>query len=192
MPNHITNKLKVAGTADQVKEVFEFIKNDEFGIGSIDFNKITPMPKWVFGNSPNVLGITLQDEKQWGEDNTSLGWARRHWGTKWNAYAQQGQRNSNDTIYFDTAWSGVPDLIRKIAWIFPEVEIEYSFADEDLGSSNCGIYRFKHSEIKENQEYESGTKEAYELAFELCREGEVPDYYTFNSEANTYEYVEGY
>ena len=192
MPNHITNKLKVVGTVEQVKEALDFIKNDELGFGSIDFNKITPMPKWVYGNLPNVLGITLDDERRWGEDNTSLGWSIKHWGTKWNAYAQKGKRNSEDTIYFETAWNGVPDLIRKIAWIFPGVEIEYNFADEDLGSSNCGVFRFKSSEIIEQKYYEFQSKEAYELAFDLCREGEVPEYYKFNSEANTYEYIEGY
>lgn len=34
--------------------------------------------------------------------------------------------------------------MQKIAWIFPNVIIEYSYADEDLGSS---IYQFKENEI---------------------------------------------
>ncbi|ANY71675.1 hypothetical protein BBD41_03245 [Paenibacillus ihbetae] len=189
MPNHVTNKVKIIGTTEQVNEVLEFIKNDELGIGTIDFNKITPMPKWVYGNSPDVFGISLADERRWGEENTVLGWARLNWGTKWNAYEQPDKRNGGGIIYFNTAWNGVPDLIRKIAWIFPEIEIEYSFADEDLGSSNCGIYRFKYDKVQEFANYPSQSKEAYELAFNLVHGG-IPDYYVFDPDTNTYEYKE--
>ncbi|MBY0024529.1 hypothetical protein H7K28_15065 [Paenibacillus polymyxa] len=191
MPNHITNKVKVIGTDEQIQEVFEFIKNDTLGIGTIDFNKITPMPKWVYGNSPGIVGISFDDEKLWGVENTVLGWSRKHWGTKWNAYGQPDDRNSKDTIFFETAWNGIPNLIQKLAWIFSMVKIEYSFADEDTGSSNCGFYCFEYDKINEQREYELCSKEAYELAFELVHNGEMPDWYIFNPETNTYEHVEG-
>ncbi|MGM1048377.1 MAG: hypothetical protein ACQEXX_19870 [Bacillota bacterium] len=103
MPNYITNKMRVIGTEAQVSEVLEFIKLDDEGVGTIDFNKITPMPRWVYGNSPNIRGITLDDEKRWGDENTVLGWSRKHWGTKWNASAQPNSRSNYDTIYFETA-----------------------------------------------------------------------------------------
>ena len=45
MPNHITNILRIGGEPQQIKEMMEAIKEDEYGIGSIDFNKIIPMPK---------------------------------------------------------------------------------------------------------------------------------------------------
>ena len=195
MPNHITNKLRIVGTNEQVHEVLDFLKIEPIegrkysGYGTIDFNKITPMPKWVYGSSPDVTGISTKDEEKWGEENTSLSWARKNWGTKWGPYEQ---RHEDDTIYFNTAWNGVPDLVRKIAWIFPDVNIEYSYADEDLGSSNCGIYVFKAHEILEETHFESESKEAYELAFELVEHGEIPPYYQFNEETQTYEYVEEY
>lgn len=190
MPNHITNKLKVVGNEEQVKEVMEFIKNDELGLGSIDFNKITPMPRWIYGSSPDVQGISREDIAKWGEKNTSLEWARNNWGTKWDAYGQDDSRNNENTIYFMTAWNGVPALIQKIAWIFPNVTLEYSFADEDLGSNNNGIFKFKENEILEKIQHENDSKEAYEIAFELCECGEIPSYYQFNKEINTYEYLE--
>lgn len=190
MPNHITNKLKIVGSSEQVKEVLEFIMSDSLGCGTVDFNKITPMPKWVYGSSPDVKGITLADELKWGKENVCLDWARKNWGTKWNAYSQPDKRNTEDTIYFQTAWNGVPDLISKIAWIFPRVTIEYSFADEDTGSSNCGVYQFSEHIILESKEYESCSKEAYELAFELNSGGVIPSYYKFNDVKNTYEYVD--
>lgn len=44
MIGHITNILKVSGDTNKVKDMFEEIKIDEIGYGSIDFVKIIPMP----------------------------------------------------------------------------------------------------------------------------------------------------
>jgi hypothetical protein len=45
MPNHITNILTIEGVQnDRLREILEAIKSDEHGVGSIDFNKINPMP----------------------------------------------------------------------------------------------------------------------------------------------------
>lgn len=86
MPDDIKNKLRIIGTEEQVKEVMEFIKDDSLGIGTIDFNKITPMPRWVYGSSPDVKAITIDDEEKWGKENLWFNWTRRNWGTKSNAY----------------------------------------------------------------------------------------------------------
>ena len=45
MPNHITNILKFEGDSEQVHAMLDKIKSDELGLGSIDFNKIIPMPE---------------------------------------------------------------------------------------------------------------------------------------------------
>ena len=45
MPNHVTNILVVSGDADQKQAMFEAIKSDEHGLGSIDFNKVIPIPE---------------------------------------------------------------------------------------------------------------------------------------------------
>lgn len=45
MPNHITNSITLSGDKEKIAEMMENIKNDEVGIGSIDFNKIIPMPE---------------------------------------------------------------------------------------------------------------------------------------------------
>ncbi len=50
MPNHVENILKIKGTKEEIKEVKDFLKgkyNDETE-RNIDFNNITPMPKWVY------------------------------------------------------------------------------------------------------------------------------------------------
>ena len=45
MPNHITNSITLSGNKEKIAEMMENIKNDEVGVGSIDFNKIIPMPE---------------------------------------------------------------------------------------------------------------------------------------------------
>lgn len=44
MPNHVTNIIEIKGDPARVKALFESVKNDEYGLGSIDFNKLIPMP----------------------------------------------------------------------------------------------------------------------------------------------------
>lgn len=45
MPNHVTSILVVSGDANKRQAMFEAIKNVEIGLGSIDFNKVIPMPE---------------------------------------------------------------------------------------------------------------------------------------------------
>ena len=44
MPNHVTNIIEIKGDPARIKTLFETLKNDEYGLGSIDFNKLIPMP----------------------------------------------------------------------------------------------------------------------------------------------------
>lgn len=190
MPNHIANRLKIIGTPESVNAVLNFIKiekseenNEFYGIGTIDFNKITPCPPWVFKEN-----LDREHEEKYGKENCWYEWNIKNWGTKWNAYNQTNEDKSPDTICFETAWSGVPKLIEKIAWIFPNVELQYEFADEDLGY-NVGRYNFKDTEIEDNSP-ESHSKEAYELAFDL-KDIDFEDYgYAYDETEQTYVYVE--
>ena len=177
MPNHIKNRLEISGSINEVLKVLDFIKVEkskvgeyEYGIGTIDFEKITPMPLWVYGSSPYVSGISPEDESKYGKENTSLNWSRNNWGTKWNAYDQTCELlNLNEgiaIIYFSTAWNGVPKLIQKIAWIFPNVLIDYSYADENFGY-NVGRYKFKDTITVQKYIPKDGSREAIELAFKV-------------------------
>ena len=44
MPNHVMNVVKFNGSNKRVQEILEEIKDDEIGYGSINFNKVVPMP----------------------------------------------------------------------------------------------------------------------------------------------------
>ena len=43
MPNHVMNVLEFSGDAGKIREMREKIKNDKFGLGTIDFEKIIPI-----------------------------------------------------------------------------------------------------------------------------------------------------
>lgn len=45
MPNHVANVLTLHGEPDQIRAMLEAIRYDDLGIGSVDFNKIIPMPE---------------------------------------------------------------------------------------------------------------------------------------------------
>jgi len=92
-------------------------------------------------------------------------WAIEKWGTKWNAYSTPDKRDTGDIIYFETAWSGIPDLIKKLSSMFPELEMFYEWADEDTGC-NTGKCIVRAGELWIDKP-ENESREAYDLAFDL-------------------------
>ena len=44
MPNHVTNRLTICAEGARLEEILRDIQNDEYGLGSIDFDKIIHMP----------------------------------------------------------------------------------------------------------------------------------------------------
>lgn len=92
-------------------------------------------------------------------------WQVAHWGTKWNSYAC---KSSGENIWeFDTAWSGVREIVSKISEAYPTVVVLYEYADEDTGSSNCGTLLFEGGKVTSEAGFKSQSNEAYEMAFKL-------------------------
>ena len=89
-------------------------------------------------------------------------WSIQYWGTKWNAYDQIEVELG--VIRFDTAWSTPFPVIRKLAGMFPYLDFEVKFADEDLGF-NCGAYEFHYGELV--GEYQPEGTEALKFACEV-------------------------
>lgn len=64
MPNYVTNLIYVKGDRLQLQEMMEQIKNDEYGIGSIDFQQIIPRPESLDIEASNITeaGMKKYDE----------------------------------------------------------------------------------------------------------------------------------
>lgn len=90
-------------------------------------------------------------------------WNIKNWGTKWNSYSCE--RPAINVFEFETAWSPVPQIIGKISAAFPEVTIEYAWADEDTGY-NCGTAIY-YNGLLSIESPDGGSREAYEIAFDL-------------------------
>lgn len=114
-------------------------------------------------------------------------WRCENWGSKWNACDTQINDPEKADIYFNTAWSAVPQVIAKIAELHPECKIEYEYAEEDTGV-NTGYVNFENGEITSDEHYKDFSKEAYEMFFSLWGQ---EDEFKFNPKKGTYEYIDG-
>lgn len=128
------------------------------------------------------LAIQYQSNLESYGATTWFDWSNENWGTKWNS--SECLKFAENTYDFITAWSGVPDLILKMSEVFPNVTILYKYSDEDTGH-NCGVGEFKNGET-DFRCLEGGSKEAYELAFEL-RPDRAENYQLVGDK---YEYVD--
>jgi len=181
MPNHIQNRLFVQG---QSEAVMNYIKGQ--GV-RIDFNTIVAMPECLKNYNPNLSIITAVEKKYQTvlnpdalvfEDEEAFErgcknfeetgyvswyeWSIANWNTKWNAYGTPDSRDTDDTIYFQTAWSNVSDLIKKLSGFFSSTFF-YEWADEDIGS-NAGRAVARGGNLVINR---AQGRKAYELAFNL-------------------------
>lgn len=135
-----------------------------------DFKKIIPPP-----DDPAYRDEPSQDVAK-GSPNWWYTWNNKHWGSKWGGYDYN--RKALNIFEFDTAWVSCPLIIEAISKRFPRVTIEYAWADEDTGH-NCGRAIFRDG-LLEQTVPQGGSKEAYEIAFNLR-----PD------RAENYELVDG-
>lgn len=219
MPNHVSNTITFECDENRLKEILNAIKYESdaevehTGIGTLDFNKITPMPKsleieagsttdrglkaykdfisvYTLGGTMNLdkldsippvsediflrqrtdvkradfeLGKTAWNNIREYGASTWYDWSINNWGTKWNSY-DYGDYNGGNSISFNTAWSAPVPVLQKLSEMFPEVSIYHRWADEDLGN-NCGEMSYEDGEITGEDIPESGSKEAYDLAF---------------------------
>lgn len=124
-------------------------------INAKSYEDLNDEEKIVFDKA--VENVKLYGHMYWYD------WRIENWGTKWGGYSYE--KVNENTFKFNTAWSGVPDMIEKMSLQFPDVTIEYKWADEDTGY-NCGKAVYHNGEVSFEQP-EGGSFEAYELAFEL-------------------------
>lgn len=183
MPNHVTNFLSFENVPyERVKEILEAIKNDEIGIGSIDFNKIIPMPEHIFRGN-----LGSEELEKYGTDNW-YDWSISNWGTKWNSY-EPAPFDGGDTIEFFTAWSAPHPILEQLSKQFPDVLLYHRWCDEDFGY-NVGEREHQNGEIVYENIPVGGSKEAYEMAASISGYNLEELGYRLSKDGSTYEYVE--
>lgn len=156
MPNYVTNIITLQGDSKQIEKLLSDIQKDELGIGSIDFNKIIPMPDEIFRGNLGVAETKLYGKNNWYD------WSIANWQTKWNAFSF-GISEKKNKIYFDTAWSAPHPILQKLSEKYPDLKITHRWSDENIGF-NCGEYEYENGKIIGALLPDGGTVEAYNLA----------------------------
>ena len=196
MPNHITNRLTIIGTEQQVAQVRSEIKGEEED-RFIDFHKIAPIPKELEGTVSPMRIISQEEydiqekkiatndltenEKNWGisrsltqaladEYKAKFGHCDWYgWQTdNWGTKWNGYDQYSNDdaVIEFNTAWSTPYSLLVNLSKKYPQVTFEVEYADEDFGY-NVGRYVLLNGETIEQNIPDGGTQEAIEMAMDI-------------------------
>lgn len=156
MPNHVVNKLYFkCKNKTELNKILEEIKGDDGR--AIDFEKIVPMPDYIFRGNLGTAERELYGENNWYD------WSCENWGTKWNAYQIYEMDNG---VEFCTAWSAPFPVIQKLSEMFPKVKITHYFADENIGF-NCGKFTYIGGEVHDDSDFEEGTKESAKFACDM-------------------------
>lgn len=142
-----------------------------------DFSKIITPP-----DCPEYRDEPTQQAVRHHKNNW-YNWNCENWGTKWNCYSCE--KETSKVFTFETAWSAVPKLVKRMMLGFSDVELVYEWSDEDTGQ-NCGKMVHFNDGTWASWDIESGSKQAFDLAFKL--RPHYKDDYKLVGE--NYEYVE--
>ena len=203
MPNWVSNEVKFIGKKEHVAALLELVKSED---RDFDFSKIASIPKELENTqAPTKIisqkeydeqeerlakGELTESEKSWGisrgltkelsdEYHKRFGadnwysWQTQNWGTKWNA---SDVIVSEDSVFFNTAWSTPEPIFVALSMQFPEVVISVRFADEDFGY-NVGEFSLLNGNEVDSNIPKGGTEEAYRLAYDIQGGS---DYYTWD------------
>lgn len=73
MPNHVTNIIKLSGDDKRIAQMLDEVKSDDLGIGTLDFNKVIPMPESLNIQSGSMTDRGLKAYKGFIEVYTLCG-----------------------------------------------------------------------------------------------------------------------
>lgn len=184
----VRNILNIQGSQAQAAAILDFIADRRAGRGSVDFNRVTPMPPWVYRQPTNLALLG-----KYGEENCARGWCLANWGTPQNALRPEKSAREYDggsAIRFDTEDREVRELVRKLSLIFKDVHLDYLWASKDIGS-NAGAAQYRDGEAIIEFIPTPGTRAAVEKALDILG-GRAADYgLTFDPATGNYEYRGG-
>lgn len=143
MANYVKTRVEFNGTEEDVKKVMDFLNEEDFS-----FQRIVPYPKYY--NCPKEYLVLPSEIKKDGifiscpskgvqlsEEYPYLDWWQfcvDNWGTARDADVVIIEKN---VLWFDTDWTFADKVLLQLSEMFPEVILDFMFADEDIGN-NCG------------------------------------------------------
>lgn len=149
MPNWCDNTINISGPNEVIKKLVEFVgrpltktyedKTERIEEPIFSLENIKPSTHDL-GEAPLFPSSGPDD---WYHNNINS------WGTKWDVMGEGvGFHVEDGAVYygFSSAWSPVSPVIRRLAEIFPEVEIEYKYYE--TGCDFWGIEIYKNGELK--------------------------------------------
>lgn len=160
MPNNIYNKIQVSGDQNLINMMLKDIKSDIdfYGINTIDFNKIIPMPDNIIRGD-----LSIQADSN---PLTWYNWCTENWGVKWNAYTNeqllQMERDHN-TILFITAWEFAIPVIVELSRKYNLLSFDYTWVSEDIGY-HSGRIIIQNGQIVQTYKFKGGEARTFEFA----------------------------
>ena len=130
MPNWCSNSVTISGDKDRIDR-FEAFLNEKNGKEWFDF--FLPCPKELTEvDSPNREEGSAKDLVEKYGHSDWYSWSVENWGTKWNADAQDWNRDEDSiSFWFDSAWAPPTNLYETIFEQGYEVSADY--LEEGMG-----------------------------------------------------------
>ena len=170
MPNWVITRIYITGPEDKIKEFEDkAIRLEEEKVFS--FDRINKRPEELDNTQcPPPKPTKIKVKTQSGEDleveeiadcnnatpemckdlesrfghNNWYDWNNWNWGTKWDC-SESIYSQEDKMLEFQTAWSCPQEILLKMTEMFPDIQFNGSYADEDFGSNvgyitNGGAY----------------------------------------------------
>jgi hypothetical protein len=154
MPNHVTNKLVITGSDEQINDFVSKVNiKTEDGEDGFDFNGLVPMPAEI--KDATAPATVVSDDKyaslvaegapihcisQSHADNLMktygatdwYDWAVNNWGTKWSAYdvTDWNVFENEAVVTFNTAWSPPTKFLINANKLYPNLQFKNTYCDE--------------------------------------------------------------
>ena len=126
MPNWCENRIKISGSTEKIKKLWEKVESDGL------LNTLRPQP--------NNL-----------EEYENIDWRLQSWGTKWEVNTQdlcvEDNGDGTSEIYgdFDSAWS--PPIEAYIAFNEADNGCEVEGWYSEFGCDYCGLYNVREGDV---------------------------------------------
>ena len=157
----VFSELSVSGDPQMIEKMFDDIQNEEEGLGSIDFNKIIPVPKDIYDGSLEKAAI----EKN---NNNLSEWLKDNWGVQKSIYGSYIPFFLDNAMWIVTLGGVSLQIFDALAKNYPDLifELEWGY---NMGKYGYGQKRYENGIEVYSYIPEEDSDEACELADKIAR-----------------------